>query len=245
MTLVIAHRGASAYRPENTLAAYALAVEQGADMIEVDLHRTWDGVVVVTHDEELVGLGGTGEIADTDFETLRRLDAGGGEPIPTLDEVLDGFGDRIAFNLELKRGTRGDYAGLERAALDAVRERGLLARTLFSSFYDPVLARLRHEEPAVRLGLLISKRYPHRAVERARALGAEALHPETLLAEPPLVEAAHAAALAVNVYTVNELTEMQRLLALQVEGLITNHPDRLRALLGSPGGQSAPPGADS
>lgn len=245
MTLVIAHRGASAYRPENTLAAYALAIEQGSDMIEVDLHRTRDGVVVVTHDEDLEGLGGTGEIADTGFEALRRLDAGGGEPVPTLDEMLDAFGDRIAFNLELKRGTRTDYPGLERAALDAVRERGLLARTLFSSFYDPILARLRDQEPGARLGLLISKRYPHRALARAQALGAEALHPERALAEPSLVEAAHAAGLAVNVYTVNELAEMRRLLALEVEGLITNHPDRLRALLSSPRGKSGTSDIDS
>ena len=211
-------------------------IEQRSDMIEVDLHRTRDGVVVVTHDAKLVGLGGTGEIADTDFESLRRLDAGGGEPIPTLDEMLDAFGARIAFNLELKRGTREDYPGLERVALDAVLSRGLLERTLFSSFYDPVLARLRAKDPLARIGLLLDRRFPHRALERAQAVGAEALHPEIALAEPGLVEAAHAAGLDVNVYTVNELDEMRRLVALGIDGLITNHPDRLRAFLESPRG---------
>src|SRR5690606_32558952 len=137
--LVIAHRGASGHRPENTLAAFALAVAQRADMIETDLHRTRDGGIVITHDEELAGLGGRGEIADASLAEIRALDAGDGERVPTLDELLDGFGERIPFNLELKRGMRADYDGLEAATLAAVAERGLLARTLFSSFYDPVL----------------------------------------------------------------------------------------------------------
>jgi glycerophosphoryl diester phosphodiesterase len=149
--LVIAHRGASAYRPENTLPAYDLAVEQRADMIEIDLHRTRDGAIVVTHDEDLAGIGGRGEIADASLEQVRELDAGGGERVPLLEEVLDRYGERIPFNLEIKRGTRADYEGLERLVLDAVVRRGLLAGMLFSSFYDPVLARLRALAPEARI----------------------------------------------------------------------------------------------
>ena len=160
MTLVIAHRGASGHRPENTLPAYELAVEQGADMIEIDLHRTRDGAIVVTHDEELAGIGGRGEIAQATLAEVRALDAGGGEPVPTLDEVLDGFATRIPFNLELKRGKQAEYPGLEQATLEAVNQRGLLARMLFSSFYDPVLARLRALSPEARVALLISRKFP-------------------------------------------------------------------------------------
>ena len=101
--LVIAHRGASAYRPENTMPAYALAIEMRADMIEIDLHRTRDGEIVITHDEELSSLGGAGEIADASAAEIQRLDAGDGERVPTLDDVLDGFGHQIPFNLEIKR----------------------------------------------------------------------------------------------------------------------------------------------
>ena len=140
---MIAHRGASGHLPENTLPAYELAVAQGADMIEIDLHRTRDAAVVITHDEDLSGLGGRGEIADASLAEVRALDAGRGERVPLLAEVLDRFGPRIAFNLELKRGRRAEYPGVEADALAAVEERGILARTLFSSFYDPVLARLR------------------------------------------------------------------------------------------------------
>lgn len=230
--LVIAHRGASGYRPENTMPAFALAVEQRADMVETDLHRTRDGSIVVTHDEELAGLGGVGEIADASLAEVRALDAGGGERVPTLDELLDGFGARIAFNLELKRGTRRPYEGLEAGALAAVEARGLLPGTLFSSFYDPVLARLRELAPAARLGLLISVRFPRDIVARARALAAEAIHPEAPLVDRRLVEEAHAAGLRVLVFTVDAEDEMRRLLALGVDGLFTNLPDRMRRLVG-------------
>jgi len=228
---VIAHRGASGHRPENTPAAFSLAVEQRADMIETDLHLTRDGAVVITHDEDLTGLGGHGEIADATLAEVRALDTGGGECVPTLDELLDGFGTRIPFNLELKRGTRSHYEGLERSALDAVRSRGLLERTLFSSFYDPVLARLRALAPAARMGLLISRRFPHDAVARARVLGAEALHPEAVLVDAALVAQAHAAGLRVYVYTVDAAEEMDRLLAIGVDGLFTNYPARMRQIV--------------
>jgi glycerophosphoryl diester phosphodiesterase len=234
--LVIAHRGASGRLPENTLPAYELAIELGADMIEVDLHRTRDGAIVVTHDEELAGLGGRGEIAEATLAEVRSLDAGGGERVPTLDELLDGFGSRIALNLELKRGVHDDYEGLEAATLAALEKRGLLEATLFSSFYDPVLARLRDLSARARLGLLISRRYPDRWADRARRVGAEALHPELALVTPELVRAAHDAGLAVNVYTVDAPGELARLIDLGVDGIFTNHPDRLRKLLSDPAG---------
>jgi glycerophosphoryl diester phosphodiesterase len=231
--LVIAHRGASAHRPQNTLPAFELAVAQRADMIETDLHRTSDGAIVITHDEDLTGLGGVGEIAGATLAEIRALDAGGGERVPTLDEILDRFGPQIPFNLELKRATDTDYEGLEAQALAAVNARGLLARTLWSSFYDSVLGRLRALAPDARLALLISSRYPIRILERARELGAEAINPEAGIVSAALVDDAHAAGLAVYVFTVDDLTEMQRLLALGVDGLFTNHPERLRALVDS------------
>jgi len=229
--LVIAHRGASAYRPENTLPAYALAVEQRADMIEIDLHLTRDNEVVITHDESLEGLGGEGEIAAATLAEVRVLDAGQGQRVPTLEEVLDHFGEAIPFNLEIKAGGAGPYRGLEERALAALRSRGLLERTLFSSFFDAVLARLRELEPAVRLGCLVSPRRPERRLERALAVGAEALNPWFGLVTPELVAAAHAADLAVYPYTVDREEDMRRLLDMGVDGMLTNHPDRLRSLI--------------
>jgi glycerophosphoryl diester phosphodiesterase len=236
--LVIAHRGASGTLPENTLPAYELAVEQRADMIEIDLHRTRDGETVVTHDEDLSGLGGRGEIAAATAAEIRALDAGGGESVPFLDEVLDAFGARIPMNLELKRGGRAFYAGLETAALAAVERRGLLDTTLFSSFYDPVLARLRALSPAARIALLLSARDPERPLERARALGAEAINPSIFLATPELIDAAHAEGLAVYVFTVDSEDDMRRLMDHGVDGMFTNFPARLRTLVDSPQGET-------
>lgn len=229
---VIAHRGASAYRPENTLAAYELAIEQAADMIEVDLHRTRDGAVVVAHDAELERIGGRGEIGDATLAQVRALDAGAGQRVPTLDELLDGFGARIELNLELKQGSRGAYAGLPAAAVSAVRARGLERHTLYSSFYDPVLHDLRSIAPEARVALLISRRAPQGWLGRARALGAEAVNPELPLVDRDFVERAHGEGLAVYVFTVDPLEEMQRLLELGVDGLFTNVPDRMRRLVG-------------
>ncbi len=232
--LVIAHRGASGHRPENTLPAYELAIAQQADMIEIDLHRTRDGAIVITHDEELEGIGGSGEIADRTLAEVRALDAGQGHRVPVLSEVLDGFAARIAFNLELKQSTRGPYRGLEAATLAEVEGRSLLAGTLFSSFYDPVLRALRELSPAARIALLISRRFPQQWLERAKSLGAEAVNPEQPLVDRELVEVAHAEGLAVYVFTVDAEAEMRRLLDLGVDGLFTNLPDRMVRLLKTP-----------
>ncbi len=126
-----------------------------------------------------------------------------------------------------------------------MESRGLLADTLFSSFYDPVLERLRALSPAARIALLVSRRYPARAVERALALGAEALNPEAWLVDAALVGEAHAAGLAVYVYTVDDPGEMARLLDLGVDGLFTNHPDRMLELLGRGGGPGLADGPET
>lgn len=228
---VIAHRGSSGYRPENTVAAYELAVEQSADMIEVDLHLSRDGAIVIRHDEELRSVGGRGDIGDMDLAEIEALDGGDGQRIPTLEAVLDRFGSRVPFNLEIKSTDAGAYRELEARALAAVESRGLLDSTLFSSFDDGVLGRLRSLSAAARLAVLVSPRARGRVLERAREVGAEAVNPWLGLAEPELVDSAHAEGLAVYVYTVNELADMRRLLSIEVDGMFTNYPDLLRKLI--------------
>ncbi len=230
--LVIAHRGASGHRPENTLPAYELAIEMRSDMIEIDLHKTQDDHIVIAHDSELPGLG---EIADHTLDELRSLDVGEGEKIPILDEVLDGFASRIPFNLEIKWGAAGDYDRLEEQTLEALRKRGLGTDILFSSFRQSVLRRLRERDSEARLALLVSpqsKAYSLvSALEHAAALGCECLNPHWSQVDEELVERSHGAGLAVNVYTVNEIAGMRRMLDLGVNGVFTNFPDRLRALV--------------
>ena len=234
--LVIAHRGSSGERPENTLPAFERAIEQAADMIETDLHLSSDGVVVIHHDAELERLGEEGEIRDRTASELAAMNAAPGvtvaENMPTLLELLDGFGERMQFNLELKVG-RDDaaYEGLEDLVVSAVEARGLMPRMLFSSFYDPVLARLRERSASARIALLISPRAPVAIFERAARVSAEAINPDVRLVTRELVEQAHAAGLRVYPYTANESAEMERLLDCGVDGIITNHPARLHALL--------------
>jgi glycerophosphoryl diester phosphodiesterase len=234
--LVIAHRGSSGARPENTLAAFDHAVEEAADMIETDLHLSRDTVVVIHHDPELERLGEEGEIRDHTASELALMNAAPGaaigEKMPTLLDILDKFGDRIQFNLELKVGTNDvAYEGLEDIVVSAVEERGLMSRILFSSFYDPVLARLRDRSAAARIALLISPRANFAVLDRAARVAAEAINPEIGLVTEDLVQQAHQAGLRVYPYTANDSNEMARLLDCGVDGIITNHPARLQALL--------------
>lgn len=234
--LVIAHRGSSGARPENTLAAFEHAVEEAADMIETDLHLSRDTVVVIHHDPELERLGEEGEIRDRTASELALMNAAPGaeisEKMPTLLDILDRFGDRIQFNLELKVGANDvAYEGLEDIVVSAVEERGLMSRILFSSFYDPVLARLRDRSAAARIALLISPRGNIAILDRAARVAAEAINPDIRLVTEDLVQQAHRAGLRVYPYTANDSNEMARLLDCGVDGIITNHPARLRALL--------------
>jgi len=228
--LVIAHRGASGERPENTLAAYELAVAQRADMIEIDLHRTRDGAIVIAHDERLAGLPGDSEIGECSLAEVRAV-ADGERRVPTLDEVLDGFGARIPFNLEIKSSPVHPYPGIEAETLAALHSRGLGPSILCSSFDDSVLRRLREAAPAARIGVLVSPRAPEHWLERCGAVSAEAVHFWKGLATDDAVETAHREGLAVYVYTVDDPVQMRALLDRGCDGLFTNFPARMRALL--------------
>jgi glycerophosphoryl diester phosphodiesterase len=219
----IAHRGASVDRPENTLPAFELAVTQGADMIETDLHLLRDGAVALYHDDEV---GGRPVGAHSLAELRAKL-----PDAPTLEQTLDSLGSRIAFNLEIKAPRSGPYQGLEARALDEVRRRDILDRTLFSSFSDAVLRRLRALEPKARLGTLVSARFPQNILQRAASVRSEAVHLDLRLANEEQVRAAHAAGYEVNVWTVDDPADQRRLIGYGVEGIFTNLPAKLGALL--------------
>jgi glycerophosphoryl diester phosphodiesterase len=226
-TLVIAHRGASRDAPENTLEAFRLAVRQRADMIETDLHLSRDGAVPLYHDSALGGR----PLAQLSLGEIRAARRG----VPTLEEALDAVGAEIPFNLELKAlpDDVTTYAGLEERVLAEIRRRGWLARTLFSSFYVAALERLRELEPSARIGLLLSSRSAGRMLERAERLRAEAVHPARALVREALVSELHAAGLRVHVFTVDDPDDQRRLIDWGVDGIFTNVPAQLRAILDS------------
>lgn len=221
--LNIAHRGASKDAPENTLEAFSLAVEQKADMIETDLHLTQDGEIVLRHDAEV----GDSEISRFTLDELRKKLPG----LVTLSEVLDALGGKIPFNLEIKRGLDEHYAGLGRRALEEVCRRNLLEETLFSSFDDSILQRLRQREPSARTGLLISRRSAVSIEERADQLDAESVHPERSVVTESLVERLQIEGYQVHVFTVDDPEDQNRLIEWGVDGIFTNLPGQLRALL--------------
>jgi glycerophosphoryl diester phosphodiesterase len=221
--LNIAHRGASRDAPENTLEAFLLAVDQSADMIETDLHLTSDGEIVLLHDPEV----GDSEVGQFKLDELRKKLPG----LVTLPEALDALGELIPFNLELKRGLDHSYAGLERRVLDEVTKRGLLEETLFSSFYDSVLERLHQIEPEARRALLISRRSAMSIGERADQLDVEAVHPQRVVANQTLIERLQIEGYKVHVFTVDDPEDQKRMIEWGVDGIFTNVPGQLRALL--------------
>jgi glycerophosphoryl diester phosphodiesterase len=240
--LVLGHRGASAEAPENTLAAFRLALAQGADGVELDVWRCGSGEVVVFHDQDARRTAGAPlRIAEAPLEALRELDAGAwkgerfrGERIPQLAEVLEALpGARV--NVELK-GPGGD-GRVAAAAAEVIRRAGAGERVLVSSFQARLLAAFRAAAPEVARGFLFEGGWSWRPrVAAARAwLRPAALHPEARL-----VTAARAArwsrmGLAVNVWTVDEEGEVERLAAMWVAGIITNVPGRVVARLRGPG----------
>jgi len=241
-TLNIAHKGACAQAPPNTLAAFRRAAEVGADGVELDVHLSADGVPVVIHDATVDRTtDGTGRVADLPLAALKELDAGSwfdpafaGERIPTLEEVLETIGGSLLINVELK-AMPGARPGLEAAVIGLVRRYGLEDRVLLSSFNPFSLRRARQLAPDLPIGFLYDASGLSRLARLVTAamvrLRAEALHPHYRLATPALVRRAHRRGRRVVVWTVNEPDTMRQMVEMGVDAIITDHPDRLREVL--------------
>lgn len=237
MTQVWGHRGASGYAPENTLPAFELALEQGADGFELDVQLTRDDAVVCIHDETLERTtNGAGWVADHSLEQLQALDASMGNDrffgarIPTLDQVFELVqGTDAVVNVELKND-RMRYAGLEERVLEIVEAQGVAGQVVLSSFNHYSLKRLQAVTD-LPLGALYSDTLyrPWRYVTR---LGVQAIHPVHRAVGAKLVARSHAAGLRVHTWTVDEPDDLRRMISLGVDAVITNYPDRARALAG-------------
>lgn len=241
----IGHRGASGSAPENTLAAFRLAADFGAQSIETDLQLSRDGRLVIFHDRTLARTADArGRVSAKTFDELRRLDAGSwfsrrvpgkralrpfaGERIPTVEEVLAfGCERNIGLYLEMKAPSG---SGAEEAVVAAIHAAGALDRCHVICFDLDVLARVRELEPAIPLGYLFSKRMRD-AVRRAVDAGAETLLPRANRVTGKLVAEAKRHNLQVVTWTVDQPKQMKKLIALGVDGIMTNYPDRLAALL--------------
>jgi glycerophosphoryl diester phosphodiesterase len=228
-TEVIAHRGASGTRPENTLAAFRRARELGAHMIELDVQLTRDGEVVVLHDGTVDRTtDGRGSVAALTMPEVRRLDAGSwfarefaGEPVPTLAETLAAVA--LPFNVELKAGGGPE---LEARALAVVRAAGALDRVVFSSFDPDSLVRLRALTADAELAVLWTSRVVQPAIELAKRVAARGLHLRKTAVSPGSLAAAREIGLSIRVWTVNEPKEFAPLAALGATAVFTDYPER-------------------
>lgn len=229
LPLIIGHRGASADAPENTLSAFGLAVEQGADGIEFDVQLSADGCPVVIHDS-LVDrtTHGKGKVSDLTLAELQALTIDTEEKIPTLDEVFEAFGPQILYNVEVKDMSFRDR-GLEAAIADRIQAYHLENAVLISSFNPFSLKRMRRHLPKqIPFALLRDKG----VAKYSYLLGdADADHPHHQLVDAGYMTWAKKRGYRVNVWTVDEPDEARRLVNLGVHGLITNKPAYLRSRL--------------
>jgi glycerophosphoryl diester phosphodiesterase len=216
--IIFGHRGAPGYprRAENTIASFKKAFQCGAAGVEFDVRRCGDGRIVVIHDETIDRTtNGRGRVAELTYDQLRRFDAGFGEPIPLLTDVLETFGNKGLLNIELKD------VGLAEDVKTLVLERNLQRHVIVSCFDWQQLGPLAPEIP---LALLSSKL--RNLVPAAHELKATAIHPVKDIVTPALIQSAHEANLQINVWTINRPEEASAFRNLGVDAIFSDFPER-------------------
>ena len=234
--LLIAHRGASADAPENTIAAFELALQQGADGLELDVHLSADGHPVVIHDFTLERTtDGVGPVNALSVRELKRLDAGGwrdrrfqGQRVQTLQEVLERFRDRARFWLDLKGGP-ALYPGLEERVVSTIEIYDVLDRVLVQSFDPAAIGEVRTLNREIRVGVVTARDPLDRTLLRPGM--ADAICPALAMCSEPLIRDVRGAGLDCYAWTVNEPAQVDRLVGWGVSGIITDRPGATRARL--------------
>lgn len=235
--IVFAHRGYSAKAPENTMAAFELALEVGAGGLELDVHLTKDGKIVVIHDETVDRTtNGTGRVDGFTLTELQKLDAGSwfspdfaGEKIPTLRQLLDIVKDKdIVLNIETKTGL--GFEQLNETMAELLDQYDLWEKTIISSFNHYSLAHLINIRPHVKTAILYNAALVNPWVY-AKSIGATVLHPYHKTIIPEIVTAAQQNGMMVNVWTVDKEVDVERMKQAKVNGIITNVPDEVQSLL--------------
>ncbi|WP_455661490.1 glycerophosphodiester phosphodiesterase [Pradoshia sp.] len=236
---IVAHRGASGYAPENTIAAFDLAVKMKADYIEIDVQRTKDGKLILIHDTTVDRTtDGTGKVGDLTYKEIRRLDAGSwmsekykGEKVPTFEEVLKRYKGKIGILIELKSpelypGIEGEVAKLLKAYhLDKPRNE----KVIVQSFNFDSMKEADQLLPRIPIGVLINKTADttDAAIEQFSAY-AEYYNPSYGLVTAELVTKAHEEGMKVQSWTARSRETVQFLLEMKVDGIITDYPDYVK-----------------
>jgi len=234
--MVIAHRGASAYAPENTLAAFDLAIQMGASHIELDVHSTRDGHIVVIHDETVDRTtNGSGPVTSHALATLAELDAGSwfagtfaGERVPTFSEVLERYKGRVHIHTEIK----GHSVHLSHRTADLVRRHGMLEQVTITSFQRARLEETRAYAPELPTGWLVAE-VSDVIIAQARAIGLTQLCPRATTMTPELVHRLHAEGFVVRAWGVATEDLMRQVVRAGADGMTVDFPDKLIAYLQS------------
>lgn len=223
--LVIGHQGCDGIRPGNTLAAFRQAIALGADLVECDVHLTRDDRLAIIHDTHVDRTtNGHGAVREMTMAELAELDAGGGEPVPELDALLALASGRVQLAVELKA------PGTAAPAVAAVRARAMESAVTFISFQLSLLAEVRELAPQTPTGALFNRATPTMVAE-ALAVGATLLDVQFQTVTGDVLLEARRASLGLWVWTPDKLSDLTRMADLGVDGITTNRPDRLRALL--------------
>ncbi len=227
--LIFAHRGASGVEPENTLRAIKAALDANVDGIEIDLHEV-DNKLLVIHDRWLHRTtSGSGQVSQHNYAHLRSLDAGQGETIPTLDEVLALVAGKCTINLELKDVSNISllYSYID----EAIGTTNLIIDDiLISSFNHRLLHKIHQQRPELAIGALTAC-YPLEYALFAEKLNAYSVHLDVNFISKHFVHDAHQRGLKVFVYTVDELADINTMKALGVDGIFSNFPTRTKSHL--------------
>ena len=226
MVTVIGHRGAAGHAPENTMRSFLKAVELGADMVELDVHLCAPGEPVAIHDDTVDRTtDGSGRVRDLSLDELKALDAGAGERVPTLVEVIDDMSGRAALNVELKG--LGCVDRVHEVISDAVGD-GLVSHDglLVSSFHLGMLEWMRALSDDVRLRVLV-KEDPAQVFDFAQRIHAYSVNPYHKRMGLEFVSMAHGLGLKVYPWTVNEPGDIARAKAMGVDGIISDYPERV------------------
>lgn len=231
--IVMAHRGASAAAPENTLIAYKKAIEMGADYAELDVRQTKDSAVVLMHDKTVHRTTGEkGFVWDLTLKELKKLDAGSwfgeefrGEPIPTLKEVIRLVKGRMKLNIEVKISEQ--EPGIAQRVVDIVRSEDFSKECIITSFDMETVKRFKKIAPDLKIGIILDKEYSTDVFKG----NWDALSTNHELVDSEFIHHAKENGKKVYVWTVNEKEEMLRLIGLGIDGIITDKPDLLISVL--------------
>jgi glycerophosphoryl diester phosphodiesterase len=237
---IVAHRGSSTYAPENTIAAFELAVRQQANGIELDANLTKDGQIVVFHDTEVDRTTNShGRVLSMTLKEIKTLDAGSyfdpafsNEKIPTLEEVFEAFGRKIMINIEIKSNF-SSRKKLPKKIAQLVVKHNLSQWVFFSSFNIIDLYAIKYFLPETPIALLALQGRPGKLSRSwlASLLKCQAIHPHYSDISKALIACMHKNYLRVHPYTINDPTDMRRLIELKVDGIITNDPLLARQVL--------------